>query len=185
MEVERDRHKISVKDYQKMIEVGILTEKDKVELIHGEIIEMTPISSLHSSVVNRLSNLLIKKLIEEKVIVSTQNPIRATIDSYPEPDIAVLKFKDDYYKETHPGGNDISLIIEVSHSTLMFDRNVKLPIYAKASIPEYWIIDAENEMIEVYSEPKEDIYKKRILYKSGENIPLANFGVSLKVSEIF
>lgn len=183
MTVPLKRRLINVEEYHRMIEVGILTEDDRVELLNGEIIEMSPIGSKHAACVNRVSNLLMK-LLFDKAIVSVQNPILTNDLSEPEPDITVLKLKDDFYSDKHPSGEDIHLIIEVADSSVIIDREVKLPLYAASNIPEYWIVNLEKKEIEVHKNPDGSIYKLRELMQTGDTIHFKTFDLKIKVSNL-
>ncbi len=115
------RHRLTVRDYQRMGEAGIFHEDDRVELIEGEIVDMAPIGSGHSGQVNRLSNIL-KLAIGERAIVAVQNPIVLGDHSSPQPDIAQLRPQADYYAAAHPQARDVLLIVEVAESSLDYDR---------------------------------------------------------------
>ncbi len=158
---------INVKEYHLMGKVGILKEKG-IELIEGEIIKMSPTGSKHASCVNRLTNLLTKtrlvNQLEEKVIISVQNPIALGEFSEPEPDLALLKYKADFYADTHPTPQDVLLLIEVADSTLETDRKIKAPLYAKAGIPEYWIVNLEEKQLEVFHSPKAGAYQQKNIF---------------------
>jgi Uma2 family endonuclease len=158
MPVQLAQRLISVKEYHKMIEAGILTPADRVELIRGQIIQMGPVGSKHAACVRKIDALFNKLLPEEQAIVSSQNPIRIPDFSEPEPDIAVLRYREDYYAEGHPGPEDILLIIEVSDATYDYDKQMKMPIYAEAGIPEYWIVNLNTNEIEAYHNPEEGKY---------------------------
>ena len=164
MNVEVAKRAISVDEYYKMAQVGILKPSDKVELIYGEIIEMSPVGSEHASIVNRLARILNERL-SEVATLGVQNPVHLDNNSEPEPDIAVLKYRADDYVSSHPQPKDILLIIEVSDTTYQYDKEVKSQLYAKSHIPEYWIIDIERSRIEVYSDSDGLEYlKKEVLY---------------------
>ncbi len=130
---------LTVQQYQRMGEVGILREQG-IELINGEIVEMSPVGSKHAKVVKQLNRLL-NKLLGEKYIISVQDPIVASDFSAPEPDVAVLKYRVDFYGQEHPHGEDVLLVIEVADSSVDYDRTVKLPIYAQSGIREYWLVN--------------------------------------------
>ena len=140
METLLEKRLINVEEYHKMAEVGILGRQDNVELINGEIIKMSPVGSRHAYTVNLLNELLVKAS-ENTYMVSIQNPVQLHDFSEPEPDVAVLKPNPDKYKRHHPGPSDILLIIEVATSSLNYDMEVKKELYAKANIPEYWLVD--------------------------------------------
>lgn len=141
-----------------MIEAGILQENDRVELIDGEILHMSPIGSRHAACVNRLNTLLTRHM-GDTAIISVQNPVRLNDYSEPEPDIAVLKPRDDFYIAAHPGVEDIVLVIEVAETSLEYDREVKLPRYAQAGIPEVWLLDLQHHLVAVYTQPTNAMYQ--------------------------
>lgn len=145
------RHRFSVDEYEQMIEHGILTENARVELIRGEIIEKMAIGNPHAASVKRL-NRLFGTILAARALVSVQDPVRL-FDSEPEPDLALLLPRDDYYASSKPRPGDILLVIEVSDSSLEYDRDVKLPMYAEAGIQEFWIVNLIDDCLEVYRQP--------------------------------
>lgn len=151
------RRLFTIQDYARMHTSGILAEDDRVELLDGEILLMSPVGPLHSAIVNRLNRLLIQ-LSGNDAIVSIQNPVLLDDYSEPQPDIALLTPRDDYYDQALPHPDDILLIIEVADSSLGYDRSQKLPRYAAANIPEVWIIDVEQQRIEQYTQPLQGQY---------------------------
>ena len=142
-----------------MAQVGILGEDDRVELIEGEIVEMTPIGSRHAAVVDRLNRILSRQ-IGEQAIVRVQNPIRLGEHSEPQPDISLLKPREDFYASSHPGPEDVLLLVEVSETSAEYDREVKLPLYARFGIPEVWLVNPEGKAIEVYRDPSPEGYRE-------------------------
>jgi len=167
MTVHLRRQLFTVSDYYKMVETGILSADDKVELLNGEIIKMSPIKSPHSSIVEYLRD-IIPVLLPETAQCRGQNPIIINDKSEPEPDLVIVKKRKDRYKKKHPSVKDIFLLIEVSDSTLEKDRSVKKEIYAKANIPEYWIINIPNQQVEVFSKPEDGIYLETKILKKGK-----------------
>jgi len=147
-----------------MADPGILTEDDRVELIEGEIVDMPPVGSLHAGNVNRLNNLFVGRL-SGHAIVSVQNPIHLGLYSAPQPDIALLKPRADYYARAHPEPKDILLVVEVSDATLPYDGEVKLPLDARSSIPEVWIVNLVDHRLEVYWEPSPEGYQRQAHYQ--------------------
>ncbi len=141
-----------VEDFRKMTEVGILPEESGWEIIDGYLIDKMSIGSKHASVVRRLSKYLERKF-GDIAQISGQNPVH--IDEYnePEPDIALLKPREDFYAESHPTPADVLLLIEVSDSTVEYDRETKKTLYAEAGIAEFWLINLKNKTIEVYTQP--------------------------------
>ena len=173
------RWQVNVDTYHQMIEKGILTENDRVELINGEIITMSPINPSHSGKVNRLSNFIIAKL-NLRAIVAVQNPVILSEFSEPQPDIAILKNREDHYEISHPTPEDILHIIEIAQSSLKYDRELKLPLYAAAGIPSYLIVDVEKHIIEVYSNPEGNIYKNKFIANRNDQIELADVQFNAK-----
>lgn len=182
MTVQVERQLFTVEEYYKMAEVGILKPSDRFELIKGEIYKMSPINSQHAGHVTRL-NTLLNKLLADKAIISIQNPIHISNFSEPEPDIAVLKPVDHFYIERHPQPEDVLLIIEISDTSLRHDRQVKLPLYAEAGIPEVWILNLLENAIEIYSSPAHQSYQASLILKSGEKIAIP-MGLYLEVKDI-
>ncbi len=152
------RHRLSVEDYHRMGEAGILGEDDRVELIAGEIIDMSPIGTHHASAVKRVSN-RVKLQVGENAIVSTQDPVRIDRFNEPEPDISLLRPRDDFYSDAHPIPADVLLIVEVAETSLRYDRNVKIPLYASAGIPEVWLVDIAGKALWIYREPDQGAYR--------------------------
>ena len=150
--------RFSVRDYDRMLESGILNEDDRVELIDGEVRELSPTGERHASIVDRLTQLLIENLAR-CAIVRIQNPIVLNDFTKPQPDLVVLKWRDDYYASQTPGPADILIVIEVSDTTLNYDRSEKLPRYAAAGIPEVWIVDVFGHNMEQNTQPDRGGYR--------------------------
>jgi Uma2 family endonuclease len=161
------RRRFTVHDYHRMGEAGILHEDDRVELIEGEIVEMAAIGTRHFTCVNQLNRLLVRG-VGDAAIVSVQNPVRLDEHTEPQPDLAVLQTRD--YRESLPMPEDVLLLIEVSDTTLAYDRGVKLPLYARAGIPEVWIVDLMGEVIERHTGPSGDGYGHVERLRRGEEI---------------
>ena len=157
----------TVDEYHRMAEVGILPELGRFELIHGEIIEMTPAGSPHSGRVNRLIRPFTSRL-GESVIVSVQNPVRLDVRSEPVPDLALLKPRDDFYAEAHPSSKDVLLVVEVSDTTVKYDSSVKATLYAKGGIPEYWLLDVTKDVLVVRTDPAAGAYRNVQILHRGE-----------------
>jgi Uma2 family endonuclease len=169
MSVQLEHWVFSVDEYHRMLETGILTEDDHVELIEGEIVKMSPIGSRHVACVNRLNGLLNRK-VGQDVIVSVQNPFRLDNYSEPEPDIALIKPRDDFYAQSLATPADLLLIIEVADTSAEVDRRVKLPIYARAGIPEVWLINLPEDRVEAHAEAVNGVYQKVRILKRGESL---------------
>jgi Uma2 family endonuclease len=148
------RRKLSVDDYHRMGEAGILTEDDRVELIEGELVAMAPIGSEHIAATNALTRLLVLA-VGDRGIVSVGNPVRLSRHSEPQPDFAVLRPRDDYRKAL-PRPEDTVLAIEVANTSLDYDRSVKLALYARSGIPEVWIVNLLKSEVDVYRSPTGD-----------------------------
>jgi len=162
---------IDVEEYYKMAEAGILKPTDKVELINGEIVEMSPVGSKHASTVNRLVRIL-NEILKGEATISPQNPVRLGDSNEPEPDIAVLKYRSDDYSESHPSASDVFALIEVSDTTYDFDKEVKAALYAKNRISEYWIIDINRKRIEVYTLSDGEEYLKKNVWGATDKIKI-------------
>lgn len=144
--------RFTVAEYDYLAELGFLTEDDRVELICGQIIEMAAKGKLHSTVSRQLLREL-SKLIDTRATLQSQDPIILLHDSEPEPDFAILKNRSDNYLAAHPNADDILLLIEISDSSLKYDQEVKLPLYAESGISDYWIFNLGENCLEVYSKP--------------------------------
>ncbi len=174
----------TVDDYHRMIEAGILGENDKVELLEGEVVAMAPIGSLHAACVNKL-NRMFATAFGNEVIVAVQNPVCAGQHSEPEPDIALLKPRPDFYASGHPQPEDVLLVVEVADTSAAFDRKVKFPIYAKACICESWLANLEEGCVEVFSKPSREGYNRIEIFRKGEIVCSDTFpGKAFKVDDI-
>jgi Uma2 family endonuclease len=176
-------HRFSVDDYERMVDTGILTENDRVELIRGEILDKMVIGNLHSACVKRLNKLL-GALVGDRALVSVQDPIRLD-DSEPEPDIALLRPSADFYAADKPVPADVFLLIEVSDSSLELDRTVKGPLYAENGIREYWIVNLEDDCVEIHRDPEPGGYRDVRTLKRGERIELAELpGTTIAMADV-
>lgn len=146
------RHRITVEQYYRMAEVGLLAENEHTELIDGEIIDMPPMGSVHAGRATRIANLL-SNALGSRVLVRQQMPIRLGDACEPQPDIAVVEPRDDCYESDHPTAADVLLLIEISDTTLRYDRDVKIPLYARHSIAEAWIVDLRAAQIHFHRAP--------------------------------
>jgi len=151
------RRPLTVDEYHRMGEAGILTERDRVELIEGELIAMSPIGSEHSGTVNALTRRLVQ-MVGDRGVVAVQNPVQLDDLTEPEPDFAVLKPRADDYRRATPRANEVLLIIEVADSSLGYDRAVKRSLYARHGIPEFWIVNLVAGEVEVCRTPAGDRY---------------------------
>ncbi|NWF81222.1 MAG: Uma2 family endonuclease [Chloroflexi bacterium] len=179
------RKQFTVEDYARMRETGILTEDDRVELLDGEIYLMSPIGPVHVALVNKLNRILGQQ-IGDQGIISIQNPIRLDPRDEPQPDIAILAPRDDFYASALATPDDILLVIEVADTTLTYDREQKLPRYAQAHIGEVWIIDPSAQTIEQYTNPVQGLYTNRHTVLPGENVRAQNIpSISFTSDRIF
>jgi Uma2 family endonuclease len=185
VEVAAPRRRFTRKEYYRMAEVGILGERDRVELILGEIVEMSPPGRHHRAFVNNLNRVLSRRLPEDTV-VSVQNPLPLSEDTEPQPDLAVLRRREVPYKEREAWAEDALLVIEVADSSLPYDRTTKRRLYAEAGISEYWIVDCTAESVEVHREPGPDGYRDvRLVTGAATLSPQAFPDVALSTTEIF
>jgi Uma2 family endonuclease len=152
------RYRFTVAEYHRMGETGVLPRGKRVELIDGEVVEMSAIGSRHVACANRLDALFHRRLAQDEGIVQMQSPVVLAEHHEPEPDVTVLRYRTDYYSDALAEPGDVLLLIEVADSSLEFDQNVKLPLYARAGIPEVWIVDLEGAMIERSIGPRGDGY---------------------------
>ncbi len=163
------RHRFTVQSYNQMHQTGILTEAERVELIDGEVREMSPIDPIHAATVNRLNHQLGDKT-SGKVIISVQNPIRLDAYNEPQPDLAVLRWDDDFYEQRHPMPQDVLIAIEVANTSLVYDRKEKLPRYAAANIPEVWLINIGRKTVEQYTKPTDGQYTNMHVVGPGQQL---------------
>ncbi len=184
MSAQLEKRHFNVDEYYRMARAGVLKPDDRLELIEGEIIKMAPIGSPHAACVSRLNDLF-SNLDKRKTMVRVQNPIRLDDFSEPVPDLVLLKPRKDYYASRHPIPSDIVLVIEVADTSIHSDRHVKIPLYARALIPEVWLVNLPRKVIEVYSEPIDGAYRRSHKYKNGETIVAGSIsGLNLKVADI-
>ena len=162
------RHRFTVDEFHKMGEAGILTEGHRVELVSGEIVEMAPIGIAHAACVRELDEWL-QAVLRGEAIVSAQQPLRVEYDGEPLPDIAILRSRADRYRSSHPTSADALVVIEVADSSVLYDRNVKSRMYARARIPEYWVVDLPRQSVAVFLSPAYDEYTDQREYRGDES----------------
>ena len=151
------KHRITVNEYHRMAEEGLLAPDARVELIEGEIIDMAPIGSPHGSIVDRLNHAFVHA-VGRRAIVRVQGAVRLSERNEPQPDLALLKPRRDHYSKSHPGPSETLLLIEVSDTTLRYDRQIKCRYYARYDIPEVWIIDTRARKLHVFRGPTKGNY---------------------------
>lgn len=153
------RHRITADEYHRMAAIGFLAPDARVELIEGEIFEMPPMGSHHTALVHQLRDLL-AAAVGEQAAVRVQSPLQLGPSSEPEPDLALVQRRTDYYATSHPTAADTFLVIEVSETTLSHDRTVKQPLYARHGIPELWIVDMKSSRLHVFRSPADGSYTR-------------------------
>lgn len=184
MTIPIEKQLFTVEEYYKMAEVGILKPSDRVELINGEIVKMSPIKSQHASIVDILSEILIVAL-HKKAIIRGQNPIRLGKYSEPEPDVVVAKYQAHKYRSQHPVSEDVLLLIEVADSSIAYDKGLKKTLYAEANIPEYWIVNIPDQQLEIYRHPDNMDYREKLIYKLEETAIASTIKFQLAVKDLF
>jgi len=159
IQVEVKRRRFTIEEYHRMAEAGILHEDDRVELIEGEIVHMTPIGRHHAACVAELNRLLLSA-VGPRAVLWPQNPMTLPDETEPQPDIVLLRPRADRYLEDDARPRDVLLLVEVADTSQRYDRNVKLPLYARSGVPEVWIVDLPGETIEVYRRPTAGGYEQ-------------------------
>jgi Uma2 family endonuclease len=184
MSAQLEPRRFNVTEYYQMAEAGILSDDERVELIEGEVIKMGSIGSKHAACIARLSGLFHNRM-SNQAIPWVQNPVRLSDFSEPVPDVCLVKRRSDFYAAHHPVPADVLLLIEVADSSLLKDRNVKVPLYAAAGIAEVWLVDLPAQSIEVYSNPSQGAYLNAQEFKRDELVTSATItDFSLPVNEI-
>lgn len=174
----------SADEYERLAQMGFFKEDDRVELIRGEIVTMSPIGDRHSGCVNALDELLRDRL-GKTVIIGVQNPVRLTNASEPQPDVSVLRRRADFYRKGHPTPSDIFLLIEVSDSTAESDEQIKVPLYAESGIPEVWVVDLKLGIVSQFAEPLYGKYRHVARARGGETVKARGLlNLELTVDEI-
>ncbi len=172
-----EKRLFTASELEQMVKAGILSEDDRVELIEGEIIKMSPIGKSHAACVDRLTRFF-NKAADESIIVRGQGPI--LIDDFVElqPDVALLKARPDYYEDSLPIPGDILMVIEVADTTVATDRRVKMPLYAQAGIPTAWLINLPKRGVEIYTEPQAGVYRtvQRLGHKDFISLTIPGIG---------
>ncbi|MGA9995430.1 MAG: Uma2 family endonuclease [Pyrinomonadaceae bacterium] len=163
------KHWFTVDEYERMGEAGIFGDYARLELLEGEIYKMSPIGSSHAACVDFLA-VTLTDFAQRRFIVRVQNPVRLNDFSEPQPDVALLSWRDDFYRKAHPTPDDVMLIIEVADSTVESDRSYKIPLYAQAGIREAWLVNIPEEQIELYAEPQGGAYQISKTLKRGDEL---------------
>lgn len=178
------RRRLDVAAYYRMAEAEILTPNDHVELIGGDIVDMTPIGSAHAGKTNRLNRLFARAAADGLAIVSVQGPLRLDAWNEPMPDLMLLRPRNDDYQDRHPDAADVLLLVELSDSSLSYDRGTKLPLYARFGVPEVWIVDLKGAAVEVYRQPDGGTCAVMERLTSGTLAPALVPGVALDVGAL-
>ena len=163
------KHLISADEYLRMGEGEVFAPDARLELIEGEIVEMAPIDPPHAGCVKTLIRLLARR-VGEKALVSVQDPVIISPRSVPQPDFVLLKPRPDNYSSSHPVAADVLLAVEVSDSTLRFDLQVKVPLYARCGIPEAWVIDVNERIVHVFRQPGAAGFGESRVARSGDSV---------------
>jgi hypothetical protein len=170
MAVQVTRRRFTVDDYHRMAAAGILSEDSRVELLGGEIIEMVPISNRHATAVRRLIHLFSPLAAAGAVVLDVQDPVRLGDYAEPQPDVALLRARADLYAASAPAPADVLLIIEVMESSVSYDRQIKLPLYAEAGVPEVWLVDLQAQTVDVFRRPAGGEYGEVRTLRRGASI---------------
>lgn len=178
------RRRFTADEFEHLAAVGILAEDDRVELLDGDIVEMTPISTDHAGGVNALNAIFTRRL-GDRVVAAVQNPVRLDDFNEPQPDFCLLKPRGDLYRHGHPDAADVLLLVEVAHTSQHYDRGIKAPLYARYGIREFWIVDVAGLEVEMFRDPSPKGYRHHERRRPGETVaPEAFAGESIAVREI-
>ncbi len=174
MAVDLKRRRFNVDEYEQMGRAGILGEDDRVELLDGEIVEMTPIGLRHADCVNRLTRSLLLAF-DDAAVILVQNPIRLSDRSEPQPDLALVRRRAGLYASSHPRPTDILLIVEVADTSIESERRVKVPLYARGGIPEVWLVDLNQETVTAYQDARRGGYRTAHVVRRGDKLAPSAF----------
>jgi Uma2 family endonuclease len=184
MQTEITKKLFTVEEYYRMVDAGILKPRDRVELIEGEIVEMSPIGNRHVACVSRTNHLFVTAF-KKRAIVSPQNPLRLNNYNEPQPDFIILKPREDYYSSQSCTPDDTFFVVEISDTTLRYDTRVKLPLYARFGVPELWIENLQKDVLLVCREPIGNNYKTQLTLTRGDSIsPIAFPDVVFAVEDL-
>jgi Uma2 family endonuclease len=178
------RHRLTVDEYYRMAEAGVLAPGARVELIEGEVVDMAPIGTWHASTVKKLIALL-SAATQGHAIVAVQDPLRLSDASEPQPDLMLLRPRTDFYAQAHPGPADVLLLIEVSDSTAAYDRGIKLDLYAKHGVAEVWIVDLDNNVVRFFRHGDGTAYTDITATETPRATPVAALpGISIDLANL-
>jgi Uma2 family endonuclease len=178
------KHLTNLDEWRRLGEANIFLPDSRLELINGEILEMAPIGFNHAGHLKRI-NSLFTRLVPDSIITSVQDPLQLGDISEPEPDFMLLKPNPDFYSSRHPTADDVLLLIEVADSSLAFDQNQKQRLYALHRIPEYWLLNLNDNCLEVYRRPRGELYEEKTTLRTGDSIRLSELpGMTIDLSDI-
>ena len=175
MAVDLKRRRFNVDEYEQMGRAGILGEDDRVELLDGEIVEMTPIGRRHASCVARLTQQFAALALKRTAVIWVQNPVRLGKHSEPQPDFVLLRPRPDLYASTDPTPADVLLLVEVADTSIESDRRVKVPLYARGGIPEVWLVDLNQDTVTAYRDPRRGGYRTAHVVRRGDELAPSAF----------
>lgn len=176
------KRRFTVDEFHRMGEAGVLGEDDRVELLDGEVVTMTPIGPRHAGCVRRLIAVL-SRLVGDSAIVDAQNPLPLDDFTEPQPDVVLLRPRPDFYRDAHPRPADAILVIEVAETSADYDRTLKAPRHARAGVAELWIVNLAADAVDVYRGPESGGYAEHMVAVRGASIPLPG-GREIRVDEI-
>ncbi len=175
----------SLPEYHRLIELGILTSADQVQLINGQLVEMSPQNSPHASTVQRATEYL-RSLVWQQASVRSQLPVSLPPNSEPEPDIAIVQINENEYVDHHPRAEDMLLIVEVADTSLDFDTNEKAQLYAKAGVGDYWVIDINSGVVYIARDPKDGNYQQFFSLNHSDTVELLMMpGITVHIAQLF
>lgn len=178
------KHLTNLDEWRRLGEANIFPPESRVELINGEILDMAPIGFYHAGHLKRI-NKLFTRLVPDNIIISVQDPLQLGDFSEPEPDFILLNPNDDFYSSRHPNADDVLLLIEVADTSLKFDQNQKLHLYALHNIPEYWLLNLNDSCLEVYRKPNGDVYAEKTTLRAGDTSTLSQLPeITVRISDI-
>ena len=164
-----ERKRFSVDDYYRMAEEGILSQQERVELIDGEVVVMSPIGPRHAACVTSATRELVR-IVGDAALVRPGNPVRLNAFNEPQPDFTLVRPRADLYASGHPGPNDVMLVVEISESSLAYDRGVKAALYAEWGLVEYWVADLKTDRMWIYCSPENGTYQTVDERRQGDTI---------------
>jgi Uma2 family endonuclease len=174
----------TAEEFLSMGEAGILGEDERVELLDGEIVPLTPIGPTHAGIVDRLTRVL-ARVAADRAILRVQSPIRLTDLSLPQPDLALLRPREDFYVNAHPQAGDVLLVVEVADSSVRWDREVKVPLYARSGVCEVWVVDAGRKEMFVCRGPEGGRYAEEVAVGRGDVVEPVGVDGAVELSEVF